>query len=179
MVRNSCQRLEEIIDSLLNALALNDDNPFTQPQEIDVNEVAQQVMARLEQHTRQSGPKLVLETDGPAVGRYDRRAVEQIINNLLSNAIKFGEGKPVHLIIQLEQDRVRIIVRDRGKGIDPQDQERIFDRFGRAVSRNDYGGFGLGLWVVRRLAEALHGTARVESSPGDGSTFTIELPRTT
>jgi signal transduction histidine kinase len=70
-------------------------------------------------------------------------------------------------------------VRDRGKGIDPQDQELIFDRFGRAVSRNDYGGFGLGLWVVRRLAEALHGTARVESSPGDGSTFTIELPRTT
>ena len=176
MVRSSCRRLEEIIERLLDVLAMNDGNPFTEVQPVDVAEVARQVVARFQQN-RQAGPVLSLTTDGQSIGPYDKRAIEQILSNLLSNAIKFGEGKPVEVFVKSEPSLVRIIVQDSGKGIDPKDQERIFDRFGRAVSRNDYGGFGLGLWMVRRLAEALHGVARVKSSPGMGSTFTIELPR--
>jgi signal transduction histidine kinase len=176
MVRSSCRRLEEIIERLLDVLAMNDGNPFKEVEPVDVAEVARQVVGRFQQN-RQAGPVLSLTTDGPSIGRYDKRAIEQILSNLLSNAIKFGEGNPVDVSVRSEPSLVRIIVQDRGKGIDPKDQERIFDRFGRAVSRNDYGGFGLGLWMVRRLAEALNGVARVESSPGMGSTFTIELPR--
>jgi len=69
-------------------------------------------------------------------------------------------------------------VRDEGIGIAPEDQGRLFERFGRVVSERHYGGFGLGLWIVRRICEALGGGVAVQSTPGQGSTFTVQLPRT-
>jgi hypothetical protein len=70
----------------------------------------------------------------------------------------------------------RVLVRDRGPGIAPEQQEAIFRPFQRAVSYRNVAGFGLGLHVVRRIAEAHGGAARVESAPGRGSTFFLELP---
>ena len=70
-----------------------------------------------------------------------------------------------------------LTVRDRGIGISTADQRRIFQRFERAVSKRNYGGFGLGLWIVRQIVESLGGTVRVESVPGEGSTFEVELVR--
>jgi hypothetical protein len=66
---------------------------------------------------------------------------------------------------------------DHGIGLAPEDQERIFQRFERAVSARHYGGFGLGLWITRQVVEAMGGSIRVDSQLGHGSTFTVELPR--
>ncbi len=71
----------------------------------------------------------------------------------------------------------RLVVRDEGIGIAPEAQERIFSKFERAVSDRHSGGLGLGLYITRSIVEAMGGTIRVESRPGQGSTFTIELPR--
>jgi signal transduction histidine kinase len=68
-------------------------------------------------------------------------------------------------------------VRDQGIGIAPEDQKRIFERFERAVSSRHFGGLGLGLWIVRQLVNAHGGTIRVESTPGEGARFEIDLPR--
>jgi signal transduction histidine kinase len=70
----------------------------------------------------------------------------------------------------------RLIVRDNGIGISEEDQARIFDAFERAVTRREQGGFGIGLWVVRQLVDAMHGEIRVTSRPAEGSTFTVILP---
>jgi len=70
----------------------------------------------------------------------------------------------------------RVAVRDHGIGIDPTRQGRIFERFERAVSDKHYGGLGLGLYISRWIAEAHGGTIRVQSEPGAGSTFILELP---
>lgn len=177
MVRVACSRLDEIIDSLLNVLVLNDRVPFTSVQDVDVNAIAGDVLSRFRHTMGQTGAMLSLEGSGPLVGRYDKEAIERILSNLLSNAVKFGEHKPVTISLTGDENVVRISVRDSGIGIDPKDHCRIFERFGRAVSKNQYGGLGLGLWVVRRLTEALHGIVRVESEPGEGSKFTVELPR--
>jgi signal transduction histidine kinase len=67
-------------------------------------------------------------------------------------------------------------VKDHGIGIAPEDQARIFGPFERAVSGRHYGGFGLGLWIVRQVVEAHGGAVRLESSPGQGSTFFVDLP---
>jgi len=93
------------------------------------------------------------------------------------NALKFGAGKPVEVFVFGAQGNATLVVRDHGIGIDPAEQARIFDRFERAVSTRHYGGLGLGLYVSRRIVEAHGGTIRVASRPGDGATFTVELPR--
>ena len=70
----------------------------------------------------------------------------------------------------------RLQVRDEGIGIAPENQERIFERFERAVSERHFGGFGVGLWVARKVVEAHGGAIRVRSEGGAGSEFTVELP---
>jgi len=100
------------------------------------------------------------------------------MTNLLSNALKYGAGKAVEVRVKADSDRATLAVRDHGIGIPLDDQARIFDRFKRAVSSQDYGGLGLGLWITRQVVEAHGGVIRVKSGPGNGATFSVELPYT-
>ncbi len=101
-----------------------------------------------------------------------------MITNLLANAAKFGQGKPVTLHVAPDEGRlVRLRVVDRGIGIPPEDQARVFERFERAVPSQYFGGLGLGLYIARQIVEAHGGEIRVESAPGAGTTFTVLLPR--
>ena len=74
-------------------------------------------------------------------------------------------------------ENARLVVRDEGIGIPPEAQERIFGKFERAVSERHSGGLGLGLYITRSIVEAMGGVIQVESCPGEGSTFTVDLPR--
>jgi signal transduction histidine kinase len=98
---------------------------------------------------------------------------------LLSNAIKYGRGKPITIHVAYEATTVRLQVRDQGIGIAAEHLDRIFVRFERAVSSRNFGGLGLGLYIVRQIVEALGGIVRVSSEIGVGSTFTVTLPRAT
>ncbi len=80
------------------------------------------------------------------------------------------------LRIESDSDVARLTVTDHGIGIPGDAKARIFERFERAVSAHHYGGFGVGLWLVRRIVEAHGGTIRVDSTTGEGATFTVELP---
>ncbi|MET0528460.1 MAG: HAMP domain-containing sensor histidine kinase [Microvirga sp.] len=119
----------------------------------------------------------------PVLCHGDRLALEQIIDNLVSNALKYGAGKQVVVSVTAEGNSggvartCMVRVRDQGTGISPQDQDRIFARFERAVHPGEHaGGFGVGLWIVRQLVEAMDGTVEVASTPGQGSTFAVRLP---
>ena len=78
--------------------------------------------------------------------------------------------------MRAEAGKAILTVQDRGFGIHPDDHERIFGRFERAVSTRNYGGFGLGLWIVQEIVKAHAGTVFVQSTPAHGATFTLELP---
>jgi signal transduction histidine kinase len=110
-------------------------------------------------------------------GYWDPVRLDQVVSNLLSNAIKYGNGKPIELSLQGERDVVRLSIADHGIGIEPDRQQRLFGQFERAVSARQYGGFGLGLWITRRIVESMHGSIAVESRPREGSTFVVLLPR--
>jgi signal transduction histidine kinase len=110
----------------------------------------------------------------------DERKVKQVIYNLLSNAVKFTpDGGRVDVSAAREDGHVRVIVRDTGIGIAPDDQERIFEEFsqvGRDPERSREGT-GLGLTLSKRFVELHGGRITVESTPGKGSAFTFTLPQ--
>ncbi len=119
--------------------------------------------------------------DCPSVLETDPRRLEQVLKNLVSNALKFTERGEVHLSIHpAEGGQVVFSVSDTGIGIAGEQQQSIFEAFHQAdgtISRK-YGGTGLGLSISRQLVRLLGGTIGVESTPGQGSTFTVTLPRT-
>lgn len=102
---------------------------------------------------------------------------EQVLTNLVGNAIKYGPQKPVVIRVEETATDVRLSVRDEGIGIRPDDLQRIFGRFERAVPTQNYGGLGLGLYIARQIVEAHGGSIAVASEVGAGSTFTVTLPR--
>jgi len=126
----------------------------------------------------QYGSTLTLEQEGESIRIVsDPRRVRQIMLNLLSNAIKFGSAKPVSVRVCPRADGgVVIEVVDRGVGIPPEDQERIFQEFVQLGKTQLQEGTGLGLPISRRLAELLRGSLEVESEVGAGSTFRLSLP---
>ena len=123
------------------------------------------------------------DAEGQWTATWDGRAVQQALINLIDNALKHApEDTTVHVdLIPVGEppDRIRIQVRDAGAGIPTEDQDRVFERFYRRGSelRRETQGIGLGLAIVRHIAEAHHGRAWVESEPGHGATFILELPR--
>lgn len=145
---------------------------------VPLAEVVAEVVDALAPMAAHAGSAITVRVPDDLVLSCERLALDQILDNLITNAIKYGDGSAIAVFAERGPAAARIRVSDRGVGIPPADQARIFARFARAVA--DPGtaptGFGVGLWLVRRLAEAMGGTVTVESRPGDGATFTITLP---
>jgi signal transduction histidine kinase len=171
-------RLERLIGELLDVSRITSGRLTLQAEELDLTALVKEICERFTEQTVRAGSALALEAGQPIVGHWDRLRLDQVVSNLLSNAIKYGEGKPIEVKVEPTSDeRVRVVVRDHGIGIAPEDQARIFDRFERAVSDRNYGGLGLGLWISRQIVDAFGGTLSVESTPEAGSSFTLDLPR--
>jgi signal transduction histidine kinase len=112
----------------------------------------------------------------PAV-RGDPERLRQIFGNLIDNAVKYSPtGEPVEVRVSQANVSVLVSVRDRGPGIEADDQRLIFEKFGRVAAGNSKPGSGLGLYIARSIAETHGGTIAVSSAPGRGSTFTVKLP---
>jgi signal transduction histidine kinase len=121
----------------------------------------------------------VKRTDAPAFVRADRDALGLAIRNLLDNAVKYSPAcRTVWVETLPVEGRLGIRVRDRGVGIPLAEQRSIFDRFVRGSVGRDAGvkGTGIGLTLARHIVTAHHGEIRLESAPGQGSTFIILLP---
>ncbi|HVY61792.1 MAG TPA: ATP-binding protein, partial [Planctomycetota bacterium] len=176
-VDRQVQRLTRLVDELLEISRLQSGAVNLDPEPLDLAAVVREVVARFEHDIARSRSPVAVSAEGAVAGRWDRLRVEQVVTNLLSNALRYGEGKPIALRLEDGGASVRIIVRDQGIGVSPEDQARIFERFERAVSLRHYGGFGLGLWIVRQIVDAMGGTVTLASVQGEGSTFTVELPR--
>ncbi|SEL22115.1 two-component system, OmpR family, bacitracin resistance sensor histidine kinase BceS [Paenibacillus sp. cl141a] len=101
-----------------------------------------------------------------------------IIRQLLTNAVKYSSASDIHIESDLVADHVRLIIRDAGRGIDPKDMPRIFDKgFTSTTSHQDSAATGMGLYLTKKVAEALMIRIQVESKPGIGTTFTLIFPK--
>lgn len=166
-------RLEQLINQLLDFSRLGAGRLDLAPSTFDLGELAREVVDRFDE----SSVEIRVDAEGDLVGCWDRFRIDQVLTNLVGNAIKYGRSAPVDLLLRGAADRVRCVVTDRGIGISPAAQPKIFERFERAAPLAKFAGFGLGLWITRQIL-LRHGTdITVASKLGEGSAFTFELPR--
>jgi PAS domain S-box-containing protein len=170
------QRLEKLVAALLDVSRIHMGRLEIDLEEVELGVIVQEAVGAIEDEAAQSGSRIDVRGE-PVRGFWDRLRMSQVVTNLLSNAVKYGGGKPVEVEFGPREGCAHLTVRDHGIGIDPADQPQIFERFERAVSSRNYGGLGLGLYIVKRIVEAHGGTVRVESRPSHGSAFDVELPQ--
>jgi signal transduction histidine kinase len=169
-------RLVSLVDDLLDASRLTAGRLALHLESVPLADLVRDVVGRFREQALEAGSRIDVAIPQPIVGRWDRSRVEQIVTNLLSNAIKYGAGRPIQLSANAADERMRLEVKDAGVGVSRADQARIFQAFERVTSANRVGGLGLGLYIGRQIAAAHGGTLSVDSKPGQGSTFTLELP---
>jgi PAS domain S-box-containing protein len=169
-------RLESLVRSLLDVGRLSAGRLELELSDVDLGALSREVVERLEDVFQQAGCEVRLEIADGVRGQWDAQRLDQVLVNLLTNAAKYGAGHPVEVRVERAGARARVTVSDRGIGIAPEVLPRIFGRFERGVSGQQYGGLGLGLYISRQLISAMAGEVRVESKPGEGATFILELP---
>jgi len=175
--QKSARHLLDLINDLLDLSKLESGRLETRVEEVEAAELVDGVVSGLAPLALEHGCSLTVRMESrPLSVVGDARRVRQILLNLLSNAIKFGHGAPVEVRCAPAEGGITVEVSDHGPGIPPGDLERIFDDF---VQLGEPGvGTGLGLPIARRLAELQGGSLRVESVPGQGSTFRLFLSAT-
>ncbi len=162
-----------LVRRLLDATRLQTHDLHLEPEDVDLVALVHEVASAM---SRDRTPPIPIRVDAEreVIGRWDRLRVEEIVRNLLSNALRFGALQPIDVVVTTRGELAVFAVRDRGAGIQPQDRERIFENYVRLRKTGD--GFGLGLWIVRQLTEAMGGMVECDSDVGRGSTFTVTLP---
>lgn len=180
IIRKNAERMRRLINDILELSAIESGKIELQMQEIRLGALVEEIKTNLAANA--AARRVSIENRvAPAVRVFaDAARLEQMLTNLMDNAVKFNSaGGAVTISCEPNGGRDLIRVFDTGEGIAPEHAERIFERFyrvDRARSR-DLGGTGLGLSIVKHLARMHGGEARVESKLGEGTTFTIELPK--
>ena len=171
---DGARRMQQLINDLLFLSRMGRTNKLPAP--VELTEICEEVLQALQLSIRDTGATITLG-DLPAV-LGDRSQMIQVFQNLVGNAIKFrGEDPPqVAVSAQPEGDRWIISVKDNGIGIDADYLARIFGVFQRIHPRADYPGNGIGLAIVKKIVEQSGGTVKVESTLGQGTTFSFDLP---
>ncbi len=168
--------LNRLAKELLDVTRIDGGRLSLTPEDCDLCDVARDTVDRFAPQLERDRIIVRVSLAGPAVGRWDRSRLEQVTTNLLANAMKFGKGKPIELSVRRTPAGAELEVVDHGIGIAPDQQELVFERFQRAVSSRHFAGLGLGLFISRQIVEAHGGRLRLESTPGAGSKFRVELP---
>lgn len=175
-IRTSTAKMDRLINAILRLSREGRRELMAEP--IDLMQMFFAAAESLQHQATEANAEIKLPSFAPRI-RSDRLALEQIISNLLDNAVKYLTGDRPGLVTIEAQDvkgLVVITIRDNGRGIAPQDHERIFELFRRAGTQ-DRQGEGIGLAHVRSLVRRLGGDITVESNLGQGSTFHISLPK--
>jgi two-component system phosphate regulon sensor histidine kinase PhoR len=180
IIDRNAARMHALIADILELSAIESGEVAVEPQRVPLRPLVEHVLTSLAGRAAERGVILLNDVPEGATLCADERRLEQMLTNLADNAVKFNrEGGEVRVRFESDGGRDRVSVADTGEGVARAHAARIFERFyrvDRARSRS-LGGTGLGLAIVKHLAHAHGGEVTISSTPGEGSVFTVELPR--
>lgn len=170
------RRLTGTIDRLTELSALREGRIELDYELVDLRDVIEDVTREAAADAARVNADLRTSYSTPVQGWWDRARLKQILHNLVGNAIRYGDGSPIEIRAQIAGHDAELVVADEGPGIPPELRDHIFDRFDhRACPKGN--GFGVGLFVVKALSQAMGGSVRADDTGGRGARFCITLPR--
>ncbi|MEY7850735.1 ATP-binding protein [Natrarchaeobius sp. A-rgal3] len=171
------ERMTAMVDGLLEFSRIETESEPLRP--VDLGDVLAGVRENLELRLEETDATVEI-ADLPRV-EGDPRQLQRLFQNLLSNAIEYSGESPPRIAVTAEPDGEGwlVSVRDEGIGIDPDEQDRVFEVFERLHARDEHAGTGIGLAMCKRIVERHGGEIWVKSAPGEGATFSVTLPGTT
>jgi signal transduction histidine kinase len=177
----SCQNLIDIVNDFLNISRIEQGRMVYEKSIFDLAELLKEIINELKPNIQNAGLSLELEIPNnfSAKVNADRSKIKQVIGNIIDNAIKYTVHGKINISIFKDVGKVKIAVKDSGVGIDPNEINKLFNKFSRTKNANktNISGTGLGLYIAKKIIEANHGDIKVFSEGLEkGTTFTIELP---
>jgi signal transduction histidine kinase len=177
--RASGQQMSQLVEHLLTLARLDAGVIALRPRPVDATQVARQCVNLVRPLAEARGLSLQMQCSEPASLTTDPDKLREVLTNLLHNAIEYNRPNgSVELTVARQNGHLRFEVRDSGIGIAPEAREHIFERFYRADPSRQADGLhaGLGLSIVKGYVDLMGGTIAVQSEPGEGSTFCVDLP---
>ena len=173
--RNQADRLRRLIEDLLVVSRIEGQALPRHPEEIDLSRFLPETISVV----AGSESVVAVQVEPDALIKTDPDHVRRIVINLVENAMKHAAGSPIEVAVSMLEERVIIDVVDHGPGIPPAERPKIFDQFTQLEpsATRSQGGTGLGLNIVRGLAQAMEGDVTIHDTPGGGATFRVDLPR--
>ncbi len=174
------EHLSHLIDNILDFSRIDDYRKKYEFTDLDLDKLIREFIKSIGEMIRETGFEIIYTcpVKMPVI-KGDRNAILQVLYNLVDNAIKFsGESRKIDIDLVCKDNEIMLSVKDYGIGISAKDQEKIFERFyrSRESQRSGIRGSGIGLTIVKKIVEDLGGHLYVESMPGKGSTFTVNIP---
>ena len=176
-IENHSDRLTFLIEDILTLSQLESGGIALEQNHVNIYELTESIFDSLKEMAEKKGIHLKNQVAKEFVMMADNRRMFQALNNLIENGIKYG-GQCVCVSSEINEEKIVICVQDDGPGIPVESCERIFERFYRVdkARSREIGGTGLGLSIVKHVTQLHNGTARVESSPGNGACFYLTFP---
>lgn len=177
---NELQRLSLLVDKVLKLSMFENKEVELKNEQLSLRDIVNEVVSSMRLQFEKHNADIDIETKGNVQLKGDRLHLLSVVYNLLDNAVKYSNGSPkIKVELSEHNGSVNMMVSDNGIGIEPAYQEKVFEKFFRVPTGNTHNakGYGLGLSYTAHVVRKHNGTIKVDSKPGEGSTFIVELPK--
>lgn len=171
------KRLTRLVEDMLDISRISTGKLSLNLKNVYLNQLVLDLLDRFRDQLASQKIETKLIHTGDITVICDPERMDQVITNFMTNAIRYGGKTPIHIFLEQDENFVTIKVKDHGRGISKDDQERIFKRFERAYTEEDVNGLGLGLYINQQIIEEHKGTLSLMSEPGKGSIFIVQIPK--
>ena len=178
-ILQASKRMIAMLNSLLDFFRLDSGKEHPNKFPFHLQDISDTLEAEFHPMAENKDLKLIVENSTDVILMGDKERIMQIGDNLLSNAIKYTQSGNVSFRSDYDGKTLALIVEDTGSGMSEEERQRVFGEFERLSNAATQDGFGLGLSIVKRIVDMMHGTIRLESEKGRGSRFTVEIPMNT